>query len=71
MGEDLEPYGLAASREDDRALAEVYAKAKVAVHEMDPGALDEWREVARNSAWKSYAERSKSTERFLQWAEEA
>jgi TRAP-type C4-dicarboxylate transport system substrate-binding protein len=70
VGEELEPFGFKASQEDDRDLADVYRKAKVAVHEMDAATLDEWRDVARKSAWKDYAERSPNTARFLKLAQE-
>jgi TRAP-type C4-dicarboxylate transport system substrate-binding protein len=69
VGEEQEPFGLAAAREDDTAMAEVYAKAGAKVHEMDREALERWRDVARASAWKDFAERSKNCERLLRLAE--
>jgi TRAP-type transport system periplasmic protein len=37
---------------------------------MDQAALDQWRDVARESAWKDFAARSANTARFLKMAEE-
>ena len=69
VGRELEPFGLAAARADDAAMAEVYAKAGCGVHDMDDAAVSAWREVARASAWKDYAERSPNTARFLKLAQ--
>lgn len=69
VGEEIEPFGLAGSRADDKALSDAYAKANVSVSEMDAVTLDLWRDVARNSAWKDFAERSKDAERLLKMAE--
>jgi TRAP-type transport system periplasmic protein len=68
-GEAQEAFGLEAAKADDRAMVEVYRKAGAKIAEMDERALAEWREVARASAWKDYAERSPSCERWLKLAE--
>ncbi len=71
VGEELEPFGLEASKADDKRLADVYAKAGATVKQMDEAALAQWRAVARESAWKDFAARSANTARFLKMAEEA
>ena len=70
-GEAIEPLGLEGSRADDRRLSDVYAKAGSDVVEMEASALDQWKAVARDSAWKDFAARSANTARFLKMAEEA
>jgi TRAP-type transport system periplasmic protein len=70
VGEEIEPFGLESSKADDRRLSEVYSKAGATVNEMDQAALDEWRAVARESAWKDFVARSANTARFLKMAEE-
>jgi TRAP-type transport system periplasmic protein len=70
VGEELEPFGLEGSKADDKRLADVYAKAGATVKEMDQASLDQWRAVARESAWKDFAARSANTARFLKMAEE-
>jgi TRAP-type transport system periplasmic protein len=69
VGAEMERFGLDEAKRDDVAMAEVYAKAGVKVHEMDAAALERWREVARASAWKDYAEKSPSCQRFLALAQ--
>jgi TRAP-type C4-dicarboxylate transport system substrate-binding protein len=69
VGAELERFGLDEARQDDVAMAQVYAKAGVKVHEMDAGALERWRDVARASAWKDYAEKSPNCQRFLALAQ--
>jgi TRAP-type C4-dicarboxylate transport system substrate-binding protein len=69
VGADLETFGLEGSRADDKALADTYAKANVAVQEMDPESLALWRQVASDSAWKDFSARSRDAAQFLQMAE--
>jgi TRAP-type transport system periplasmic protein len=69
VGADLESFGLEGSRADDKALADTYAKAGVAVKDMDQDSLALWRQVASESAWKDFSERSKDTAAFLKMAE--
>jgi TRAP-type C4-dicarboxylate transport system substrate-binding protein len=69
VGADLESFGLEGSRADDKALADTYAKAGVAVKDMDQDSLALWRKVASESAWKDFSERSKDTAAFLKMAE--
>jgi TRAP-type C4-dicarboxylate transport system substrate-binding protein len=70
VGEVIEPFGLEGSKADDQRLADVYAKAGSEVVEMDAAALDEWKAVARDSAWKDFAARSANTAKVLKMAEE-
>src|SRR5205807_6843610 len=69
VGQEMERFGLEEAKRDDVAMAQVYAKAGVKVHEMDAGALERWRDVARTTAWKDYAEKSPSCQRFLALAQ--
>lgn len=68
VGEEQEAFGLASARQDDADMAALYAKAGVAVHEMDAPTLAKWREVAAASSWKDYADKSASNARFLKLA---
>jgi TRAP-type C4-dicarboxylate transport system substrate-binding protein len=70
VGEEIEPLGLEGSKADDQRLSDVYAKAGAQVFEMDAAALEEWKAVARESAWKDFAARSPNTARFLKMAQE-
>ena len=70
VGQEIEPFGLEGSRPVVKRLADVYAKAGATVNEMDQAALDQWRALARESAWKDFVARSANTARFLKMAEE-
>ena len=70
VGEEIEPFGLEGSKADDQRLADVYAKAGSEVVEMDASALDDWKVIARDSAWKDFAGRSANTAKVLKMAEE-
>lgn len=70
VGAEMEPFGLDGSKADDQRLSDVYAKAGAQVVEMDASALEAWRAVARESAWKDFAGRSANTARVLKMAEE-
>jgi TRAP-type C4-dicarboxylate transport system substrate-binding protein len=69
-GAAVEPAGLEGTKADDQRLASVYTKAGASVVEMDATALDQWKAVARDSAWKDFAARSANTARILKMAEE-
>jgi TRAP-type C4-dicarboxylate transport system substrate-binding protein len=70
VGQEIESFGLEGSKADDQRLADVYTKAGAQVVEMDTAALDEWKAVARDTAWKDFAARSANTAKVLKMAEE-
>ncbi|WP_199902625.1 hypothetical protein [Azospirillum sp. B4] len=51
-------------------MAEIYAKAGVKVVDMDEKVMDEWRAIARDTAWKDFAERSAEAAALLKLAED-
>ena len=69
VGAELEPFALDAAQADDRALAEIFGKAGVAVHQFDAAALEKWRVVAREAAWRDYAARNANCADMLRMAE--
>lgn len=69
VGESLEPWSIEQAKADDAALDAVFVKAGIKVSQIDPGMLKEWRDLARDSAWKSYAARSANCANFLKMAE--
>ena len=70
VGAELEKFALEGARADDLKVIEVYTKAGVKVHDLTDAALKKWIAVARESAWKDYAEKSANTARFLKLAEQ-
>lgn len=69
VGAELEPFALAAARQDDAELASVYAKVGVTAHDMDAAAIGKWKAVAQATAWKDFADRNASCAALLKLAE--
>ena len=70
VGAELEKFALEGAKADDAKVIEVFTKAGVKVHDLTDAALKKWVAVARESAWKDYAEKSANTARFLKLAEQ-
>ena len=70
VGAELEEYGRAAAVEDDVRVAKVYETAGAKVHDLDDGVVQRWRELARETAWKDYANKSENFARLLKLAME-
>ncbi len=60
VGAEQEKFATDAARADDKVAAEVYAKAGAKVYDLDDATLRKWQAIARDTAWKDYAERSES-----------
>lgn len=69
VGASLDAFAVKSAREDDQRVADVYAKAGVAVHDMDEAMFAKWRKIAKASAWKEYAEKVKDGQRLMDLAE--
>lgn len=70
VGGEMEKFGMEAAKADDIAVAEHYAKAGAAVHEMTDAALQKWIAIAKETAWKDYAARSENCARLLKLAQQ-
>jgi TRAP-type C4-dicarboxylate transport system substrate-binding protein len=64
-----EAFALQAARADDEEMANVYGKKGVTVLDMDEAALRKWQVVARDTAWKDFADRNASCANLLKLAE--
>ncbi|MFZ4480538.1 MAG: TRAP transporter substrate-binding protein DctP [Rhodoferax sp.] len=69
VGAELEVFGQEAARADDKAAAEIYAKAGAKVYDMDEATLKKWQVIARETAWKDFAEKSESCAALLRAAQ--
>jgi len=69
VGAELEKFGTEQARIDDKLVAEVYAKKGAKVADLDDAAVNKWRTLARETAWKDYAAKSPGCARMLQLAE--
>jgi TRAP-type C4-dicarboxylate transport system substrate-binding protein len=69
VGAELEVFGRDAARADDKAAAEIYAKAGAKVYDLDEATLKKWQVIARETAWKDFAEKSESCAALLKAAQ--
>lgn len=68
VGASLEKFGMESARADDERMVEVYTKAGAKVSDMDAAAFAKWREVARASAWKDFADKVRNGQQLLDMA---
>jgi TRAP-type transport system periplasmic protein len=68
-GAQLEQFAMEAAKADDRAAAEIYAKAGAKVYDMDEATLKKWQAIARDTAWKDFGEKNESCAALLKAAQ--
>lgn len=69
VGAELERFGVEQARADDKKVADVYAKTGAKVATLDQAAVSKWVAIARDTAWKDYANRSAGCAHFIELAE--
>lgn len=70
VGAELEAFARDAAKADDKAVAEVYAKAGAKVYDIDDPTLKRWQAIARDTAWKDFGEKSESCAALLKAAQQ-
>ncbi len=70
IGAELEKFGTDEAIADDKAVAEVYAKKGAKVLDLDEKIVDKWRAIARDTAWKDYAQKTPLSAELLKLAEQ-
>jgi TRAP-type C4-dicarboxylate transport system substrate-binding protein len=68
-GASLEKFAIESCKEDDKSAAEVYGKAGVQVHDMDEATFQKWRKLAKETAWKNFADNVKDGKKLMEMAE--
>jgi TRAP-type C4-dicarboxylate transport system substrate-binding protein len=68
-GADEEKFATDAARADDKVAAEVYAKAGAKVYDLDAATVGKWQAIARDTAWKDYADRNESCKALMMAAQ--
>jgi TRAP-type transport system periplasmic protein len=68
LGAELEKFGTDAAMADDQAVADVYLKKGAKVHDLDEATVEKWRAIARETAWKDYADRTPLSAEMLKLA---
>jgi hypothetical protein len=54
---------------DDERISEVYTKRGAKVFDLDDAIVEKWRAIARETAWKDYAQRTPLSAELLKLAE--
>ncbi|MDQ6627785.1 MAG: TRAP transporter substrate-binding protein DctP [Pseudomonadota bacterium] len=68
-GAEQEKFAYDAARADDKLAADVYAKAGAKVFDLDDATVRKWQAIARDTAWKDYAERGETAAALLKAAQ--
>ena len=69
VGAELEVFARDSARADDKAVADIYAKAGAKIYDMDQAVLQKWQVIARETAWKDFGDRSESCATLLKAAQ--
>lgn len=69
VGAELESFGTEAAKQDDDEVVRIYTARGVQSHDLTEAHLEQWRALARETAWKDYAAKSKKAADFLKLAE--
>jgi TRAP-type transport system periplasmic protein len=69
VGGEMEAFARDAAKQDDKVAAEIYAKAGAKVYDMDDATLRKWQSIARDTAWKDYAEKNENCAALMKAAQ--
>jgi TRAP-type C4-dicarboxylate transport system substrate-binding protein len=67
--EEIAKHPRDAAKADDEAAATIYAKAGAKIYDMDEATLKKWQAIARDTAWKDFADRNESCAGLLKAAQ--
>src|SRR5258706_2166619 len=70
LGVEMEQFVTSEAMADDQKVADVYAKKGAKVADLDEATVDKWRAIARNTAWKDYAQKTALSAELLKLSEE-
>ena len=68
VGAELEAFGKRGAQDDDIEVAEVYQKAGAGVSMLDAATVGQWRDIARDTAWKDYGAKTPTSANLLKLA---
>ena len=70
LGAELEEFGTKEAMADDQEVAQVYGKKNAKVLDLDEKTVDNWRAIARDTAWKDYAQKTPLSAELIKLAEQ-
>lgn len=68
VGSEMEAFGKKGAQDDDVEVAKVYEKAGAKVSPLDAAAVNKWRDIARETAWKDYSAKTATAASLLKLA---
>jgi TRAP-type C4-dicarboxylate transport system substrate-binding protein len=68
VGAELEEFGKKGAQNDDIEVAKVYEKAGAKVSALDLDVVSQWRDIARDTAWKDYGAKTATAANLLKLA---
>ncbi len=68
VGASLEPFAKESAMSDDKELADVFTKAGAKVVDMDEASFLKWQAIAKDTAYKNFAENVKNGQQLLDMA---
>jgi TRAP-type C4-dicarboxylate transport system substrate-binding protein len=68
VGQSLEQFSIDESKKDDDRVRVVFEKAGKKAYNMDDASFAQWRELAKQSSWKDFAEEVKNGQELLDMA---
>jgi len=69
LGVEMEQFGTKEAMADDERISEVYTQKGAKVFDLDEPTVDKWRAIARDTAWKDYAQKTPLSAELLKLAE--
>ena len=69
VGAEMEAFARKAAQMDDELVAAVYKRAGAKVGDLNVATVKKWQALARDTAWKDYAERNATSASLLKMAE--
>ena len=70
VGAELEAFGQEGAKADDTRVEQIFGKAGARVQAIDEKTMGQWRDIARDTAWKDYANKSAACAELLKLAEQ-
>lgn len=68
VGSELEEFGKRGAQDDDLKVAKVYEKAGCKISPLDLATVGQWRDIARDTAWKDYSAKTATAANLLKLA---
>jgi len=69
VGAELEKFATESAKADDQAVGDLYKKHGAEVHDLSAETVKKWQDIARETAWKDFAEKNENCARLIKLVE--